>query len=82
MVEATETTDFFSQGQDGYIFLSMISLRIYFCCCLFCFETRFLSVALAVLEDQADLELRDPAASGALGLKVCATTFRAEDAVL
>ena len=40
----------FSQGQGGCIFLSMISLRIYFCCCLFCFETGFLSVALAVLE--------------------------------
>jgi hypothetical protein len=44
------------------------------CCCLF-FETGFLCVALAVL-DQASLELRNPPASASqvLGLKVCATT--------
>jgi hypothetical protein len=43
------------------------------------FETGFLCVALAVLEDsvdQASLELRNPPASASqvLGLKACATT--------
>jgi hypothetical protein len=47
--------------------------------CLFVFETRFLCVALAVLEltlvDQAGLELRNLPSSAfrVLGLKACAT---------
>jgi hypothetical protein len=55
-----------------YIFLFFIFLVF--------FKTRFLCIAMAVLEnhfvEQADLELRNlPAsASEVLGLKVCATT--------
>jgi hypothetical protein len=53
------------------------SFLFYFVFVLF-FETGFLSIALAVLDDQAGLELRNPPASASqvLGLKACATTAR------
>ena len=53
---------------------------LFFCLFVFFFKTRFLCIALSVLEltvDQAGLKLRNPPASASqvLGLKACATTL-------